>query len=181
MIIGSPFLRTSAMTDHSLFAITCVTNGHAPDDALVVGPMREVMEYIPQSAARADALEELEHARFTADQIASMQQKTRAVQATMLCDSLNHLSARLDSFLTRRADAEREEARAREEAEQQRIQAELDALPDPDQPDPLREHENTGDLHTLPAKLPADEVEFELPEPTGTVIPQPAAISWDGV
>jgi hypothetical protein len=97
----------------------------------------------------------------------------------MLCDSLNHLSARLDSFLTRRADAEREEARAREEAEQQRIQAELDSLPDPDTPDPLG-HQNTGDLHALPHKLEEDQTEFELPEPSGTVIPQPAAISWDG-
>jgi hypothetical protein len=67
-----------------LFAITPVPDGRAaPDDAIVVGDMREVMTYIPQSAARADAVEQLEKARFSADQIASMQQKTRAVQATM--------------------------------------------------------------------------------------------------
>jgi hypothetical protein len=163
------------------FAIIPVSPGPAPADAIVVGPYNEVMEYIPQSVARNDALEKLEHARFTVDQIAAMQQKTRAVQATMLCDSLNHLSARLDSFLTRRADAEREEARAREEAEQQRIQDELASLPDPDTPDPLG-HQNTGDLHALPHKVEGDQSEFELPnkDPTGEVIPQPAALEFDG-
>jgi hypothetical protein len=111
------------------FAIVPVTHGPAPDDAIVVGPMSEVFEYIPQSVARNDALEELEQARFTADQIASMQEKTRAVQATMLADSVNHLSSRLDAYAARRDAEEREEQRAREEAEAQRIQAELDALP----------------------------------------------------
>ena len=45
-----------------LMAIVPVSNGRAPADALVVGPMREVMQYIPQSIARQDALEELEKA-----------------------------------------------------------------------------------------------------------------------
>jgi hypothetical protein len=161
------------------FAIVPVTHGPAPDDAIVVGDLCEVMAYIPQSIARNDALEELEKARFTADQIASMQQKTRAVQATMLSDSVNHLCARLDSLLTRRDEQRRLDAEREEEEEQQRIQAELDALPDPDAPDPLG-HQNTGDLHALPHKVEEDQTEFELPEPSGTVIPQPAAISWDG-
>jgi hypothetical protein len=165
-------------TTTDLFAITPVKNGTAPDDAIVVGPYSEVLAYIPQSVARQDATEELEKARFTADQIASVQQKTRGVQASMLCDSVNHLSARLDAFLQRKADEEREHAREEEEAEQQRIQDQLDALPDPDNPGV---HENTGDLHALqsPAK---DQAEFEEPEdPTGVSIPQPIALEFDEV
>jgi hypothetical protein len=181
------------------FAIIPVSHGPAPADAIVVGSYNEVMEYIPQSVARQDAVEQLEKARFTADQIASMQQKTRGVQATMLCDSLSLLSARLDSFLERRADAARARAKADEEEEQQRIQDELASLPDPDDPgahdaalpgDPFAPspgiHENTGDLHSLPAKLPdqagdpskgeMETPEPNAPEPKGSVNPQPTAV-----
>jgi hypothetical protein len=165
-----------------LFAITPVPPGHtAPEEAIIVGPYNEVLTYIPQSVARQDAIEELEKARFTADQIASMQQKTRAVQVSMLTDSVNHLCARLDSLLTRRDEQRRLDAEREEEEEQQRIQAELDALPDPDAPDPLG-HQNTADLHALPHKVEGDQSEFELPnkDPTGEVIPQPAALEFDG-
>jgi hypothetical protein len=130
------------------FAIVQVRHGPAPDDAIVVGPLTEVFEYIPQSAARQDAVEELEKARFTADQIASMQEKTRAVQATMLADSVKHLSARLDSLLQRRDAEARARAKAEEEEEQQRIQAELDALPDPDAPDARRTRGRRRTAHT---------------------------------
>jgi hypothetical protein len=149
--------------------------------AIVVGPYNEVMGYIPQSVARQDAVEELEKARFTSDQIASMQQKTRAVQATMLADSVNHLSSRLDSLMQRRDEQRRRDAEREEEEEAQRIQDELAKLPDPDQPEDLG-HVPTGTLHDLPAKGEPDQVEFELPEdPTGTVIPQPAALEFDEV
>lgn len=183
------------------FAITPVPPGQpAPDTAIVVGDMKEVMEYIPQSIARQDAIEELEKARFTADQISSLQEKTRAVQAVMLNDNLARLSARLDLYQQRRGDEERERAKEEEEAEAQRIQDQLNALPDPDDPDPFT-HQNTGDLHALSPhndmggvpmsyrSIPTsyvrgkrDQSEFEQPEdPTGTVIPPPTAIEFDEV
>ena len=151
------------------FAIIPVTHGPAPDDAIVVGPYNEVLAYIPQSVARNDALEELEHARFTADQIASMQEKTRAVQATMLSDSVKHLSARLDSFLTRRDEQRRRDAEREEEEEQQRLQAELDALPNPDDPDAYTPGSEMHPAKSTPPGEPED--------PTGSSIPQPTAIS----
>ena len=143
-----PMAHTPTPADR--FAIVPVVHGPAPDNAIVVGPMSEVFEYIPQSVARADAVEELEHARFTADQIASWQSKTRAVQATMLADSIAHLSTRLDAIIAQRADQARRDAEREAEEEANRIQAELDALPDPDDPDPDAHHP-TGDLHALPA------------------------------
>ena len=91
-----------------LFAIVPVP-GRTPDDAIVIGDLKEVMQYIPQSVARDDAIAELDRARFTADQISSLQQKTRGVQVTMINDSISHLSQRLDKILARR-DAQ---ARAR--------------------------------------------------------------------
>lgn len=131
------------------FAIIPITPGPAPAEAIVVGDMRQVFEYIPQSVARNDAMAELERARFTADQIKGIQEKTRAVQVSMLADSVTHLSSRMDALVTRRAERARRDAEREAEEEAKRIQAELDALPDPDDPEPLIHH-NTGDLHPLP-------------------------------
>src|SRR5262249_9490855 len=131
------------------FAIIPITPGPAPAEAIVVGDMRQVFEYIPQSVARNDAMAELERARFTADQIKGIQEKTRAVQVSMLADSVTHLSSRMDALVTRRAERARRDAEREAEEEAKRIQAELDALPDPDDPEPLN-HQNPGDLHPLP-------------------------------
>jgi hypothetical protein len=109
----------------------------APDDAIVVGPMSEVFEYIPQSVARADAVAELNRSRFTADQIARVQSVTRAVQVATLADTIKRLDAMLNAVLQRRSDSALARQRRDEEEEQQRIKAQLDALPDPDAPDPL--------------------------------------------
>jgi hypothetical protein len=170
------------------FAIVPLSTGPAPADAIITGSMSAVMEYIPQSVARQDAIEELEKARFTADQISSLQEKTRAVQATMLSDSINHLTARLDVLVARRDEEAREREAEEETAEAKKIADELAALPDPDDPRP---HENTGNLHTLSAKEdpgdPTDDTEGYLPEELapppdpppeqkGTVFPQPTAI-----
>ena len=142
------------------------TPGPTPSDAIVVGPLNEVTEYIGQSIARQDAVGELNRARFSADQIASMQNKTRGVQVSMLADTIKQLDARMSAHAQRRADAARDRKRRDEEEEQRRILAELDALPDPDDPDA---HQPTGDLHALPAKDPdpEDQAEFpgELPDP----------------
>jgi len=139
------------------YAIIPVFPSTNTDEAIVIGDMRQVMEYIPQSVARNDAMAELERARFTAEQIKSMQDKTRAVQVSMLADSVSHLAGRLDALVARRTERARQDAACEAEEEAKRIQAELDALPDPDDPDPLIHH-NNGDLHTLPP--------CEKPEPS---------------
>ena len=115
--------------------------------------------------------------RFTADQIAGLQEKTRGVQVSMVAEAIKQLDARMSAHAQRRADAARDRARRDEEEEQKRIKAELDALPDPDDPG---SHGPTGDLHALPAKseYPDPDLEIEdqsdLPHPPeGTSVPQP--------
>jgi hypothetical protein len=163
------------------YAIIPVFPSTNTDEAIVIGDMRQVFEYIPQSVARDDAMAELERARFTADQIKSMQAKTRAVQVSMLADSVSHLSSRLDAFLARRADEARRDAEEAERQEAERIQAELDALPDPDNPDG---DIPGGELHALPpSEVPEpsleleDQAEFLEPEPA---VQQPTAVTFDG-
>jgi len=139
------------------YAIIPVFPSTKTDEAIVIGDMRQVMEYIPQSVARADAMEQLERARFTADQIKSMQAKTRAVQVSMLADSVSHLPRRLDSLIAQRQERARRDAEREAEEEAERIQAELDALPDPDDPD--AHQPGGGELHALP---PSEKPELSL-------------------
>ena len=92
----------------------------------MVGPLEVVMQCLPDTVARADALEELEFARIKSDQISTMQNVSRALQVSAFCDSVQQITRRMDALETRRAERARkdaEEARAREE---QQI---ADALP----------------------------------------------------
>jgi hypothetical protein len=175
------------------FAIVSLAHGPAPAEALVIGPMTEVFQYIGQSVARNDAIEEVEKARFSADQIAGLQEKTRGVQASMVAEAIKHLDQRMDALVKRRADAVFARQRRDEEEEQQRIQAELDQLPDPDAPplllsktpDPpqaLEDEEQPG--HGDPPGVPVSQDEAEFPdpdatEPAGSVFPQPIAAGLD--
>ena len=156
------------------------TPGRTPDDAIVVGPLSEVTEYIGQSIARQDAVEELERARFSADQIFALQSKTRGVQAAMLADTIKQLDVRLNTLTQRRADAARDRKRRDEEEERQRIQRELDVLPDPDAPDPLlplRSKEPEPSLLELEGPESPDPDQPHPPE--GTSVPQPTSPGLD--
>jgi hypothetical protein len=169
------------------YAIIPVFPSTNTDEAIVIGDMRQVMEYIPQSVARNDAMAELERARFTADQIKGIQEKTRAVQVSMLADSVTHLSSRMDALVARRAERARRDAEREAQEEAKHIQAELDALPDPDDPEPLIHH-STGDLHPLPPASEGpeplleveDQAEFPEPGAPEPAIPQPTAVTFDG-
>src|SRR5262245_29751888 len=158
--------------DPGLFAIVPTTLP-APADAIVVGNMSQVMEYIPQTIARDNAMAELERAQLSADQIKTVQAKTRSIQLGMLTDAMAHLSTRLDAFVNRRQKQARRDAEEAERQEAGRIQAELDQLPDPDNPDALSAIENDtpsthghipgGELHDIAVK---DEPATEDPEPS---------------
>jgi hypothetical protein len=101
------------------YAIIPVFPSTNTDEAIVIGDMRQVMEYIPQSAARADAMAELDRRMLTADEICHAQERTRAVQVAAFCDSVTQLSKRLDSYELERLERimrEQEEAERQEQA-----------------------------------------------------------------
>jgi hypothetical protein len=137
----------------SRFAIIPVFPSTDTKEAICIGDYKEVMEYIPQSVARDDAMRELDQARLTHDQIAHAQERTRAVQKIFLLEGLKTLTARADSFATRQRERRREVKARRDAAEAKRIadaqaasiKAALDALN-------AHEHHNTGDLSPIPAK-----------------------------
>jgi hypothetical protein len=172
-------------TPTDLIAIVPV-HGPVPDNAIMFGSQSMLMENIIDSQARNDAIKraaqavvDAEEAKELAAEAERLQEMAKASTVRMITDTINRVASRLDAFIARR-DAEEEEAEA------QRIQDELAALPDPDDPGV---HENTGDLHALSTKteeeleLPVeDQVEFEQPgEPAGAVFPQPVAVEFDEV
>jgi hypothetical protein len=121
------------------------------------------MEYIPQSRARQDAYEELEAARIKSEHIGIMQEANRAIQVAAFCDSVSHISRRLDALEQRRTDRIRAEEEEREAAEQKAIEDALSSLPDPDAPHEWEAHP-TGDLHDLPPSEPQHEQQLEATE-----------------
>jgi len=174
------------------FAIIPVFPSTDTKEAIVIGDYKEVMEYIPQSVARDDAMAKLDAARLTHDQIAHAQERTRTVQKIFLLEGLKTLAARADSFATRQRERRREAKARRDAAEAKRIQDALDALPDPDDPHAFTP---SGELHSLPGKEEAASLKAEdtdnigdlpeklrdlpdpVPEPKGSVYPQPVSIS----
>src|SRR6516164_9619059 len=130
------------------FAIIPVFPSTDTKEAICIGDYKEVMAYIPQSCARADEMRKLDEARLTHDQIAHAQERTRAVQVLMLNEALDRLTSRQDSFATKQRERRREAKARRDAAEAKRIQAALDALPDPDDPHAFA---------SIPAKIRDDQ------------------------
>jgi len=133
------------------FAIIPVFPSTDTKEAIVIGDYKEVMEYIPQSVARDDAMRELKDAQLTHDQIAHTQERTRAVQALMLNEALDRLLTRQDSFATKQRERRRETKARRDAAEAKRI-ADAKAASIKAALDALNEHHNTGDLHVIEPK-----------------------------
>ena len=123
-------------------------NQPAPGNSIMHGSLSAVMERIIDSRApndaldllnqAADALTQLEHTRDQETQIVA-----RGLQT--LVGSIDAISRRLDSIESQRADQARQDA----EAEAERVQAQLDQLPDPDEPNAPAFYHPSGELHTV--------------------------------
>jgi hypothetical protein len=139
------------MSDNEYFAITGpYPPGHIPDNAQMVGPMDLIMQNLPDTLARADALADLELHRISADQIATMQELSRGLQVSTFCDSISSLTRRLDTYEQQRTERIIAEAKARADAEKKAIEDALSRLPDPDLPQSWADPQHTGELHTRP-------------------------------
>jgi hypothetical protein len=141
------------------FAIIPLTHGPAPPDAIAVGSMATVMEHLPDTIARQDAINRLDEARLDAAQIKRAQNAIRALQVANFCDSVNRGIRRLDAFVARKAERARADAEREAEEEAKRIQAELEALPDPDDPNPF-----SGKSEKPEPSLEIEGDDGELPE-----------------
>ena len=85
---------------------------------------------------------------------------TRACAAQILADSITRLTSRLDAFEVRREEQQRLDEQEAEREQQRRVQAMLDALPDPDDPD-------LGDPTGIPIPPTRDPTGAELESDDG--------------
>ena len=139
------------------FAIVPLARGPAPPEAIVIGSMNQVMEYIPQSRARDEAMAEFERARVTADRIKRMQSATAKMQVAAFADVVAHLERRLDAKEAELEEQARRDAEEAERKEAERIAAHLGALPDPDDPTTWERPRASGELTSIPASHPEDK------------------------
>jgi hypothetical protein len=107
---------------------------YGPNGELIMhGSMAACTEPILGSVARADAYSlkiDAIKARSLINQQKVAADQLRQRQTRAFCDSVVTLGHRMDTLEQRRAERARREA----EDEERRIQAKLDALPDPDDP-----------------------------------------------
>jgi hypothetical protein len=125
---------TDILPNHETFAIVPVFNNKPPSDAICWGSVAEVMEYIGQTQARADVEQRIAAAK---EQIQA-DAKTLAEAQHKTLDVATKLTAMGDAMVAAREKQARKDAEAKrikaEADEQKRIQAKLDLLPDPDNP-----------------------------------------------
>jgi hypothetical protein len=125
-------------------------------DAISVGPLDEYFRGLQQSVASDAMLKRLDEGQRVAAEVERKQAVARAAHAAILADSVERLARRLDSYEAELAIRRQRAADAAEREEQERIQRELDSLPDPDDP---ALHYPGGELHSLPppAKATAED------------------------
>jgi hypothetical protein len=119
------------------------------------------MKYISQSIPRIEEEKRLAQAQLDAEETERQQQATRACAAQMLANGIVRLGERLDAFETRQAERADQLQREAQEAEIARLEKELAALPDPDDPDALA----TGDDGDFEIKPPVDVEKYDPEDP----------------
>jgi hypothetical protein len=132
---------------------------------IMKGSMNTLMEHIPDTSARNDALTSMLQIACDAVEAEEKLEDARACAAKILSDGITRLCSRLDQFEKQRAlSAKRAEA-ARKEAAQRQVQRYMDELPDPDTPSDPDEPE---ELYSIDPKereaslAPGDDGDLEI-------------------
>jgi hypothetical protein len=105
-------------------------------DVIMTGSMSAIMERLPDSVARNDALSTMLDTAVKQVEAEEKLEEAKACAVQILTDGISRLTHRLDQFEKQRAlSAKRAEA-ARKEAARRQVQRYMDELPDPDNPEP---------------------------------------------
>ena len=104
-------------------------------DVIMTGSMNAIMERLPDTSARNDALSTMLDTAVKQVEAEEKLEDARACAAQILADGITRLTSRLDAFEVRREEQQRLDEEEAEREQQRRVQAMLDALPDPDDPD----------------------------------------------
>jgi hypothetical protein len=147
-------------------------------EVIMTGSLDALMERLPDTHARNDALESMLKIACDAVEAEEKLEDARACATKILHDGITRLSARMDAFEKRRAISMKRAHAEAQRSDQQRVQAMLDALPDPDDPEPhsfdRKEREATPADQDPEGIIPAPE------DPTGASI-DPDDVGLEGV
>jgi hypothetical protein len=138
--------------------------GKSQSEAIVVGPMSEVMRYIRDTIPRIEEEQRLAHAQRDAEETKRHQAEVRECALQILGDGLTRLNERIDQYGARKQERADRQRRDEEEAEIARIAEELAALPDSDDPEAFENPPATGDDGDLQAVHEPPDTEQHDPE-----------------
>jgi hypothetical protein len=175
-------------------------------DVIMTGSMNAIMERLPDTHARNDALSTMLDTAVKQMEAEERQAEARACAIRTIADGVAHLTTRLDQFEKQRALSMKRAEAQRKARDAARVQRMLDQLPDPDDPDALvypppgdltinqpEPLDDDGDLETKqkvdperygtdegPSDLPR-ELEKDTPPPSGNYAdPKPDPLGGPG-
>jgi hypothetical protein len=157
------------MSDTQIFKLLNPTG-----EVIMTGSMNAIMERLPDTHARNDALDSMLRTAVDAVEAEERANEARASAAQILSDGITRLSARIDSFEKARAISMKRAEAEQQRRDRQRVAAMLDALPDPDQPsDPysIDLKERVADQHPTDILPPPRDPEEPGPEPGSILYP----------
>jgi hypothetical protein len=135
------------------------------------GSISALMERLPDTHARNDALESMYRVAADAVEAEQRQEEAYASAVQIISETVAHLTNRMDAYITRREEQRKADEEQAEREEQEQIQSMLDALPDPDDPNVDAMHQsNTGDLTPLgPSENQTEQDTSAVPQSYGNV------------
>jgi hypothetical protein len=141
---------------------------------IMSGPMSIIMEHLPDTNARNAALDGMLRSAIDAVEAEERTNQARTAAAQILSDGITRLCSRMDSFEKARAlSMKRAEAEIQHRA-RQRVAAMLDALPDPDEPEPTTEPYSIDRKQRMADQEP-NEI---LPPPRESPGPEPGSLDY---
>jgi hypothetical protein len=105
-------------------------------DVIMTGSMNAIMERLPDTHARNDALSTMLDTAVKQVEAEEKLEDARACAAKILSDGVTRLASRLDAFEKQRALSMKRAEAQRKARDAARVQRYLDELPDPDAPEP---------------------------------------------
>jgi hypothetical protein len=147
-------------------------------EVIMTGSMNAILERLPDTTARNDALDSMLKIACDAVEAEEKLEDARACATKILHDGITRLSARMDAFEKARALSQKRAHAEQQRRDQQRVQAMLDQLPDPDDPEPhffdRKEREASPADQDPEGIIPAPE------DPTGASI-DPDDVGLEGI
>jgi len=160
------------MSDTQIFKLLNPTG-----EVIMTGSMNAIMERLPDTHARNDALESMLRTAIDAVEAEERANVARAAATQILSDGITRLSARMDSFEKARAISQKRAEAEAQRRGRQRVAAMLDALPDPDQPYSLDLKERVADQHPTDILPPPRDPEEPAPDPGSLDYPPPPQVA----